>query len=84
MQYFNHRINKNRKLPYRRLDLSVDTGALHQIAGTESPDKWDIDIAECPYCDQTTIKNKSITKYYCSDCGKQFIENKVDNKNGEK
>ena len=40
-------LNKNRRIPYRKLDLSGDTGALHQIASTESPDKWKIDIAAC-------------------------------------
>ena len=40
-------LNKNRSIPYRKLDLSTDMGALHQIAGTESPEKWEIDIAAC-------------------------------------
>ncbi len=40
-------LNKNRVIPHTRLDLSKDSGALHQIAGTESPDKWDVDIAAC-------------------------------------
>jgi len=38
--------NKKRKIPTRKLDLSAGVGELHQISGTESPFKWDIDIAE--------------------------------------
>ena len=40
-------LNKNRAIPRTRMDLSADSGVLHQIAGTESPDKWDVDIASC-------------------------------------
>ncbi len=40
-------LNKNRAIPHTRLDLSKDSGALHQISGTEPPDKWNVDIAAC-------------------------------------